>query len=140
METRRAAGLKCLRPWESKRYAWPMNLTAPQRRLALALLLCVLLIAAALAWRWSDGDELPDWIVAGNGRLEATAIDVSAKAGGRILDVKVREGDFVRAGDEIGRMDTQSLQAQLRSAEAQSLLARPDQPRLGRQLQGAALV
>ncbi|MBI5270879.1 MAG: HlyD family efflux transporter periplasmic adaptor subunit [Burkholderiales bacterium] len=97
-----------------------MNWTAPRRRLALALLLCVLLIAAALAWRWSDGDELPDWIVAGNGRLEATAIDVSTKAGGRILDVKVRDGDFVRADDEIGRMDTQSLQAQLRSAEAQS--------------------
>jgi len=67
---------------------------------------------------------LPEGIAGGNGRLEATTIDVAAKSGGRLLSVRVREGDFVSAGDEIARMDTQSLDAQLRGAQAQLRQAR----------------
>ncbi len=59
-------------------------------------------------------------IAAGNGRLEAESIDIATKSGGRLLAVNVREGDMTSAGEEIGRIDTQTLQAQLRSAQAQS--------------------
>lgn len=87
----------------------------------LALLASVAAVAAILvvAWRLKDDGELPPSIAAGNGRLEAESVDIATKSGGRLLTVKVREGDTVAAGDEIGRIDTQTLEAQLRSAQAQ---------------------
>jgi HlyD family secretion protein len=88
----------------------------------LTLLATVAVVAAILvvAWRLNDDGELPPSIAAGNGRLEAESIDIATKSGGRLLAVTVREGDTVAAGDEVGRIDTQTLQAQLRSAQAQA--------------------
>lgn len=62
-------------------------------------------------------------LLIGNGRVEATEIDVAAKIPGRIRDILVREGDFVRAGQVVAIMDTENLEAQLRQAEAQWLQA-----------------
>lgn len=64
-------------------------------------------------------DELPPGIASGNGRIEAVAIDVSARTGGRIREILVREGEMVTAGQTVARMDTQQLEAQLREARAQ---------------------
>jgi len=60
----------------------------------------------------------------GNGRIEATQIDIAAKLPGRIKEVLVNEGDFVEAGQVVARMDTQVLEAELRQAEAQVNRAR----------------
>ena len=38
----------------------------------------------------------------GNGRIEATEVDVAAKTAGRVAEILVNEGDFVKAGDVIG--------------------------------------
>ena len=53
-----------------------------------------------------------------NGRIEATEIDIATKIAGRILDVKVDEGDYVKADKDVGHMDIESLKAQRREAEA----------------------
>lgn len=55
----------------------------------------------------------------GNGRLEVQEIDVATKFAGRIAEVLVEEGGTVQAGQVVARMDTSSLEAQLREAEAQ---------------------
>src|SRR5262249_40403929 len=55
----------------------------------------------------------------GNGRIEATEVDVAAKLAGRIDDVFADEGDFVRAGQPLARMELASLQAQNAEAHAQ---------------------
>jgi HlyD family secretion protein len=55
-----------------------------------------------------------------NGRIEATEIDVATKLPGRIKEVLAKEGDFVEAGQVIARMDTQTLEAELRQAQAQA--------------------
>ena len=81
-------------------------------------------IGVVTAWRWAAPDALPKGIAGGNGRLEATSLDVAARSSGRVQHVRVREGDFVAAGDEVARMDTQSLEAQLRGAQAQLRQAR----------------
>lgn len=65
------------------------------------------------------GDELPAGIATGNGRIEAVEIDVATKIAGRIKSIEVREGDFVKAGQLLARMDTAQLEAQLRQARAQ---------------------
>ncbi len=62
---------------------------------------------------------LPEGIAMGNGRIEATEIDIASKLAGRIQDITVREGDFVNIGDVVAHMDTDNLQAQLREAQAQ---------------------
>lgn len=55
----------------------------------------------------------------GNGRIEATEIDIAAKTAGRLRDILVREGQLVTAGQVVALMDTEVLEAQHRQAEAQ---------------------
>jgi HlyD family secretion protein len=52
------------------------------------------------------------------GYVEATEVRVSAQVGGRLLDVKVAEGDRVKAGDIIARIDTADADLALRRAAA----------------------
>ncbi|MBT9369621.1 HlyD family efflux transporter periplasmic adaptor subunit [Rhizobium sp. CSW-27] len=81
------------------------------------------IVAAGIAggyYAWTQYSEagLPVGIASGNGRIEATEIDVSAKTAGRISEILVQEGDFVQPGDVLARMDTVQLEAQRRQAEA----------------------
>ncbi|MGI5922751.1 MAG: HlyD family secretion protein [Lentisphaeria bacterium] len=48
----------------------------------------------------------------GNGRLEATEVYVSSKLAGRIEEIFVKEGDLVKKGDKLVRMQTSTLEAQ----------------------------
>ncbi|MCI1709876.1 MAG: efflux RND transporter periplasmic adaptor subunit [Chiayiivirga sp.] len=57
-------------------------------------------------WAW-DGlsDSGPGaGFVSGNGRIEATEVDVATKLPGRVEEILVREGDFVRSGQPLARM------------------------------------
>lgn len=63
-------------------------------------------------------------IATGNGRIEAVEIDIAARTPGRLVDVIVSEGDFVKAGQVVARMDIEQLNAQKREAEAQLMRAK----------------
>lgn len=52
---------------------------------------------AAILWWSLRPSGLPPGIVAGNGRIEATEIDIATKAPGRIIQILAKEGDFVQA-------------------------------------------
>jgi HlyD family secretion protein len=71
-----------------------------------------------LAWQALRPKALPEGFASGNGRIEATEIDVATKIAGRVEDIKVHEGDFVKAGQVLAVMDIEVLEAQLREAEA----------------------
>jgi HlyD family secretion protein len=77
--------------------------------------------AGALYWAWRSlqPEGLPEGFASGNGRIEAVEIDIATKAAGRIRDILVNEGDFITAGQVLAQMDTATLEAQLRQAEAQ---------------------
>lgn len=90
-------------------------------RIAIVLILAGV---AFFAWRVLRPQDLPDGFAAGNGRIEAVEIDISAKLPGRIKEILVDEGDFVTSGQLLARMDTAVLEAQLREAEAQLQRAR----------------
>jgi HlyD family secretion protein len=79
------------------------------------------LVAAggATAWFFLSRPALPAGFAAGNGRLEANQLYISNKYPGRIAEVLVHEGDDVNPGQVVARMDTSTLNAQLREAEAQ---------------------
>ena len=85
-------------------------------RLAIGAAVCA---AVALAWYELRPQGLGEGFASGNGRIEATEVDIASKLGGRIASIAVEEGDFVSAGDVLASMDTQVLQAQLAQAEAQ---------------------
>ncbi|QIG81864.1 HlyD family efflux transporter periplasmic adaptor subunit [Sphingosinithalassobacter tenebrarum] len=81
-------------------------------------------VVGYLIWSLMQPAELPPGIVSGNGRLEAVEINVAAKAPGRISEILVDEGDLVKAGDPVARMDVAVLEAQRAEAEAQLARAR----------------
>lgn len=87
-----------------------------------ALILGVaLLLVVAGASVWWFYFRIPPLVgfASGNGRLEVQEIDVATKFPGRIAEVLADEGQTVQAGQVVARMDTSSVEAQLREAEAQ---------------------
>lgn len=108
----------------------------PLRRWSIAAaILIALVLAAAAGWvvlaggdlralpgtlrGLFDNDGLPAGFALGNGRIEATEVDVATKLPGRLLEVRVREGDRVEAGQVVAVLDTESLEAQQRQAQAE---------------------
>ena len=53
-----------------------------------------------------------------SGHVEATEVQVSADVAGRILELRVNEGDRVTAGDLIARLDTRDTELQIKRARA----------------------
>jgi HlyD family secretion protein len=85
-----------------------------------ALIAAVVLVVAAIAWFFLRPQGLPEGIVSGNGRIEATEVFVSAKMAGRIREITVDEGDYVRPGQVVAYMDTDTLLAQRAEAAARA--------------------
>ena len=87
----------------------------PRRRLRRAIFVLVPLAIAVGAWWWfQSGPALPPGFALGNGRLEADEVDIDTKFAGRILELRVDEGDLVKTGQVLAVMDTRDLQAQLK--------------------------
>ena len=95
----------------------------PLKRYGKALIWGVVALALACggyyAWLKLRPPGLPEGFASGNGRIEGTEIDVDAKIPGRIARILVDEGDFVGVGQVLVHMDTKTLDAQRREAEAQ---------------------
>ncbi|MGA2730792.1 MAG: HlyD family efflux transporter periplasmic adaptor subunit [Terracidiphilus sp.] len=91
---------------------------ATRRRLILMIAAGVVLIAAAiLIWNiFFAAPRIPKSIVVVSGRIEGDDSAVASKTTGRILEVRVREGDTVNAGDTIAILDD----AQIRAREDQA--------------------
>lgn len=90
-----------------------------KKRVTTAVVVVLVAFAAFYGWRVLRPQGLPEGIVSSNGRIEATEIDVAAKIAGRIQEISVKDGDTVVAGQVVARMNTDTLQAQRREAEAQ---------------------
>lgn len=79
------------------------------------------------AWMVLSKPELPPGFAASNGRLESNQLFIATKRPGRIKEVLFDEGDTVEAGQIVARMDTDSLEAELRQAQAQVKAAEDSQ-------------
>jgi len=75
--------------------------------------------AIYVAWQYLRPKELGDGFVGSNGRIEAVEIYIATKIPGRVSDIRVKEGAFVKAGQVLANMNTEVLAAQRREAEAQ---------------------
>jgi len=66
---------------------------------------------------WNQNDQF-DGIGLGNGRIETTQVDITAKYGGRLTEIYVKEGDMVEKGQLLAKLDTRELEAQYKVALA----------------------
>lgn len=91
------------------------------------------LISYAL-FLWLSPPALPEGILYGNGRIEATEVTVSAEVGGRVLESTLVEGRAVQKNDLLVRLDEADLKTRLRQAEANAAAAQRAQTQVERQL------
>ncbi|THF61526.1 HlyD family efflux transporter periplasmic adaptor subunit [Pseudothauera nasutitermitis] len=78
----------------------------------------VALAGAWLAWNALRASGPDEGFASGNGRIEATEIDVATKLPGRVVDIYAGEGDFVQAGAVLAQMQVDGLNAQRDEAVA----------------------
>lgn len=107
----------------------PTPSPAPQRRIltrVLTPLLAALVLAAGtyLAYRFFFHDPAaPVNIVRLAGRIEGDDSAVAPKVTGRILEIRVREGDLVKAGDVIAILDDPQLHSREQQARDSAMAA-----------------
>lgn len=95
------------------------------RRPILLLLLIVFAAAGAyLIWKqFFAAPALPPNVVALSGRIEGDDSAISPKTSGRILDIRFREGDSVKAGEVIATLSDEQIRAREEQARAAVLAA-----------------
>jgi HlyD family secretion protein len=100
---------------------------AKNRAAVISVIVVVGLVAAGggyLLWKQHEAAALPKGIVAINGRLEATQVDIATKIAGRVIEIVPHEGDMVSAGSVVARLDKAELEAQLQQGQAEAQKAR----------------
>ena len=96
--------------------------TKRRRTIRIAIGVALLIVVGLVIWRvFFSTPALPASIVAVSGRIEGDDSAVASKTTGRILEVRVREGDSVTAGDIIAILDDAQIRA--REAQAQAALS-----------------
>ncbi|CAG9170448.1 hypothetical protein LMG23992_01589 [Cupriavidus laharis] len=91
----------------------------PARKLIPVAAVALAVAAGVYGWNAMRDTGPGPGFASGNGRIEATQIDVATKLAGRIDTILVNEGDFVAAGAPLARMQVQTLEAQRDEARAQ---------------------
>jgi HlyD family secretion protein len=119
----------------------------PKKKPNPLILVIILAVVGVVIWRvFFAGPSVPPGIVALSGRIEADDSAVAPKTTGRVLEVRVREGDQVNAGDVIAVLDDQQIkdrqdqaQAALTAAQARTAAATAEVAVLEQQLKQAQL-
>jgi HlyD family secretion protein len=111
-------------PSQAKPKPAPVDAKPPRsvaRRIIVLLVVILILAAVGLGvWRvFFYVPPLPANIVPLSGRIEGDDSAVSPKTSGRILEIRVREGDRVSTGDIIAVLDDEQLRARVEQAQAQ---------------------
>lgn len=94
----------------------------------------VLLGVAVTGWLLTRGDGAPEGTLAASGTVEATTAELGFQIAGRIATIGVDEGDMVSESQELARLDTSELDANLGAARAQQSAA---EARLAEMLAGS---
>jgi len=85
----------------------------------MAVLAVIAVVCIKIILTFFQAPGLPEGFTFGNGRTEATEVDITTKIGGRLAAVMVKEGESVTLNQVLAHVDTKELAAQLRRAEAE---------------------
>jgi len=103
-------------PSEAASPSAPVAPPRSRRTMVLPIVLAVVVVAV-FVWRaFFAVPSIPDSIVALSGRIEGDDSAVAPKTAGRILEVRVREGDTVKAGSVIAVLDDEQVRAREQAA------------------------
>jgi HlyD family secretion protein len=91
---------------------------AKRRRTLALLVVAATAVAAILVWRGFAAAPASNGVITLSGRLEADEATVAPNLSGRILEVRVREGDTVKAGEIIAVLDDDQVRAREDQARA----------------------
>ena len=108
------------------------------RRVVIALVVFTLVLASLISlkvWLQARALAAPS---GGSGQIEAVVVDLSSRVGARVVEVRVREGQAVKTGELLVRLDCSDQDAAL--AEAEARLASARSSRLAARAQVASLV
>ena len=119
---------------------------ASSKKVAPFIAVAALAIVGVVVWRLFFVPSTPSSVVELTGRVEGDDSAVAAKVAGRILEIRVREGDDMKAGDVIAVLDDRQVQsrhdqaqAALTAAEARTTSARAQVAVLEEQLKQTQL-
>jgi HlyD family secretion protein len=105
-------------PGEPEKEA-PPSAPPASSRLRIPLIVLGVALIAFFVWRgFFAGPGVPDSIVPLSGRIEGDDSAVAPKVTGRILEVRQREGDTVKAGDIIAVLDDEQVRAREQAARS----------------------
>jgi HlyD family secretion protein len=99
-------------------------MSKPQPLRIIVPILVVLAVAGAGYYLYAQSAPAQSGILTASGTVETTDITVAPEMAGKIISVKVNEGDAVKKGDELFRLDDTLLQAQRQVAAANLGLAK----------------
>lgn len=88
------------------------------KRKLIPILLAVLLAVAAAIWWFGFRERKRADAIKISGNIELTEVNIGFKTPGQLAELAVKEGDVVKAGQVIGRLDTAQLESQKRMAQA----------------------
>jgi len=91
---------------------------ASSKRVAPFVAVAALAIVGVVVWRLFFVPSTPSSVVELTGRVEGDDSAVAAKVAGRILEIRVREGDEMKAGDVIAVLDDRQVQSRHDQAQA----------------------
>lgn len=94
------------------------------RRVAVILVALVVVLGGLIAVRLYTQARVLAAPSGGSGEIEGTIVDLSSRVGARILELPVREGDAVKAGQLVARLDCADPDAQLAESQARLAAAR----------------
>ncbi|MDP2743981.1 MAG: biotin/lipoyl-binding protein [Dehalococcoidia bacterium] len=92
-------------------------------RLATILAVAVALVSTGIWWFISSASREVSTDILTSGFVEARDVAIAFEAGGRIVEIAAGEGDSVKAGATLVKLDDSLLRAQKRQAEASVRLA-----------------
>ncbi len=91
----------------------------PMRIVVRLIMLAALTIGGYFIWKnYVAPPKIPSSIVTVSGRIEGDDAAVAPKTAGRILEIRFREGDSVKAGDVIALLDDAQVRAREEQARA----------------------
>ncbi|HEX8999359.1 MAG TPA: HlyD family efflux transporter periplasmic adaptor subunit [Blastocatellia bacterium] len=88
------------------------------KKIVRGLLIITLLGGAAAGWFYFRQPAAPKEIIEVSGRIESDDAVVAAKTSGRIREITVREGDYVKAGQVVAVLDDDQLKARVDQAQS----------------------
>jgi HlyD family secretion protein len=107
------------------------------RRVVAILVVLVVVLATLISIRlWTQSRALSA-NSGGSGEVEGVSVDLSSRVGARIAEVRVREGQAVKQGDVLVRLDCADPEAMLAEAEARLAAARAQAIAAGAQMQAS---